>query len=99
MEKDVKYQAPLLYCDLEDVVPDEYIVYLAKDVTLGQHRNTVGEALQDSKISVIFDNLFPDKICYSADLDAESLRIIRGDEGVEFVECNGFAHADAMEEL
>ena len=58
-----------------------------------QHKHIVGQALQDANVLVLFDNLFPDKICYSVILDAESLTTIRGDRGVTLVECNSYSFA------
>jgi hypothetical protein len=92
METSGKYKAPL-HCDQENVVPDQYVVYLAKGYSMEHHKHIVGQALQDANVLVVFDDLFPDKICYSVKLDAESLTTIRGDRGVELVECNTYSTA------
>lgn len=45
-------------------------------------------------IRVVFDRHPSDNISYSAKLDMKSLEIIRGDKGVELVECNLWSEAD-----
>ena len=92
VEPSGEYQAPL-HGGQENVVPDQYVVYLAKGYSMEQHKHTVGQALQESDVLVVFDNLFPDKICYSVNMDAESLSVIRGDRGVELVEYNTYSTA------
>ena len=87
MDTSGEYQAPL-HGGQGNVVADQYVVYLAKGYSMEQHKHTVGQALQDSDVLVVFDKLFPDKICYSVNMDAESFNVIRGDRGVELVEYN-----------
>lgn len=88
------YQAPLYNCDADNVLPDQYIVYFVGKYTMEQHKQTVGPALQDSMIRVVFDRHPSDNISYSAKLQTKSLEIIRGDKGVEFVGCNLWCEAD-----
>jgi hypothetical protein len=82
-----KYKAPL-NCDADNVLPDQYSVYLAEGITIDQHKKRVGRSWQDSSIRVVFDRNFPDNVWYSAKIDTESLAVVRSDEGVIFVECN-----------
>ena len=84
--------ARLNNCDLppEDVVPNEYIVYLVPDYSLEDHKRTVGAALPESSIEVVQKLHSNGAVWYSAKLDASSLDIIRSDTGVELVECDLF---------
>lgn len=82
-----KHEAPL-NCDADNVLPGQYIVYLAKGTTIDQHKKRVGQSWQDSSIRVVFDQDFPDNVWYSAKMDTQSLAVVRSDEGVIFVECN-----------
>lgn len=85
------YEAPLRHCNPEHVAPNEYIIYLVKGVSLGEHKQKVGEALQDSAIRVVFRTEMMGTVVYSVEMSADSLAIIRADESVDFVECNGIA--------
>jgi len=84
--------APLNNCDLppEDVVPNEYIVYLVPDYSLEDHKRTVGAALPTDSIEVVQKLHSNAAVWYSAKLDVSSLDIIRSDTGVELVECDLF---------
>jgi hypothetical protein len=89
-----KYQVPLKNCDADNILPDQCTVYLAKGITIDEHKKRVGQPWQDSSIRVVFDRDFSDNVWYSTKMDAESLAVIRGDEGVSFVECNVWYSAD-----
>ncbi|KAI5357329.1 hypothetical protein Slin14017_G123380 [Septoria linicola] len=91
------YQAPLHHYDSPARVPDQYVVYLEPGHSLENHKQRVNiEGLSDA-ITFVFDKLYPDKICYNAQLDAGLLAAVRADPGVELVECDMriYAAADA----
>ena len=82
----ITYRAPLMLCEIEDKYPDLYIVILAPGVSVEEHTRRVGNGLQ-AAINRVSDNLYPDKIVYSAKLGAHLLDDVRADSGVELVEC------------
>lgn len=86
-ESTSKYQAPLENCDANDVTPNQYIIHLAKGVTLKEHQGRVRHALQKSHIRWTYDTEFPDNVWYSVEMSAKWLAVIRADEGVTSVEC------------
>ena len=84
--------SPLSNCNLslENIVPTEYIIYLAMDYSLDDHKRTVGAALPGGSIELVGKLYSNAAVWYSAKLDASSLDIIRSDPGVELVECDLF---------
>ena len=88
------YEAPLRHCD-GDIVPNRYIVFLARGNSLEQHKRVLGDDVDlDSAITNIFDS-DPGQIHYGAELHTGALAAVRADPGVDFVECNRWVYGAA----
>lgn len=91
-----KYPAPLHNCDNDYIIPDVYLVYLAESYSLEQHKSNVGDVLKPSNIQQVMppNNYFNQLVC-AAELKTDLLAVIRIDEGVTLVECNGYMTLDS----
>ncbi|KAK5114620.1 hypothetical protein LTR85_010197 [Meristemomyces frigidus] len=93
----VPYCAPLQKFDSQRKEVVLYMVYLAPGHSLDQHQQEAGLAALDvvyvtplrypANTIRVYENLFPNKLCYAARLDSDQLGRVRGDPGVELVEC------------
>ena len=83
------YQAPLHGGDNPHRIPDNYMVHLKSGYTLEQHKRHINlDASSAETIRVIILS----KIVDFARLNAEVLAVVRGDPGVELVECNMYIY-------
>jgi hypothetical protein len=95
--KSGSYEAPILGCDEpeEDVVKDSYQVFLHKGYSLGQHKMTVGSAVDlATAIRNILNETASHGLYYDATLDENALAAVRADIGVDLVICDVRAHPD-----
>ncbi|KAK5114554.1 hypothetical protein LTR85_010131 [Meristemomyces frigidus] len=94
----VLYCAPLSSFDNPKKEADLYMVYLAPGHSLDQHQQEAGleelAVVYENYSQNILDNtiyvyatFYPDKLCYIARLAASQLERVRGNTGVELVEC------------
>ena len=88
--------APLYKCDLppERLRRNKYIVYLAPNYSLEDHKRTVGNALPEGSIQII-QKINPDDMWwYSAIIESTSaVDTIRRDPDVQLVECSSLLWA------
>jgi hypothetical protein len=89
---DKNHRAQLRRCDLpeEYLAPDRYIVYLVPGYPLKQHKQLVGDqlplgfAIED----VLTKSKHAGYACYTTELNATALEIVRADPGVDYIECD-----------
>lgn len=81
------YEAPLKNCDVENIVPRSYSVFLKRGYSLEQHKETIGIDLSSS-IEYIWPETSRHGLYYAANLDDTTLAIVRRDPGVYQVECD-----------
>lgn len=88
------YRAPFRQCDgpMEDLIPDSYVVWLAKGHTLQQHKQVLGGSFDlDSMVIAVFQ-CNPGRVCYEVKADDSSISAIRADAGVDYIDCNYRVH-------
>ena len=90
----IPYSAPIINCGPpEDIVPDNYFVFLAPGYTVEQHKQAVHQrANLDSAITGVLDLRITDYIYYGAVLSDAALADVRADPNVDFIECEHVVH-------
>nr|POE93443.1 hypothetical protein CFP56_19455 [Quercus suber] len=90
------YRAPLVNCELPDLIPDSYFIFLHHGCSLENHKRTIGYQIDlDSKIQYSFPETRHYGHYYGAyDLDDAALDAIRADIAVDMIECNRELHVD-----
>lgn len=88
------YTAPMDGCDdAEDVVPDEYKVFLHKGFSLDSHKAFASEAVD---LNLAIRSILNETVTYGlhnhAHLGKDALAAVRDDIGVDLVLCDAHAH-------
>ncbi|KAH8780979.1 hypothetical protein F5883DRAFT_539097 [Diaporthe sp. PMI_573] len=81
------YEAPLLACTSDDVIPGGYMVCLRRGYSLEKHQETIGIDLSSS-IDLTIPEDSRHGLIYGGKLDDATLAAVRNDSGVKFVECD-----------
>ena len=91
------YQAPLHNCNTGlERVPESYIVYLAPGYSLEKHSEVVGRDVREF-LNHVYDICTGKVVYVGRPVDEGLLKAIRGDKGVEKVECEDVPQPDALE--
>jgi hypothetical protein len=80
------YDTPLRWCQ-EPIVPNEYIVRLKPDHSLGDHSKAINSDIEFHLVSTGMHDNRSSVAYWAKDIDKEMLAAIQADNGVYFVDC------------